>query len=425
MWNDTSNNKKITFHTSCILVIVLIILSLNIFSININFNENSNLSFQKTYATNADGENSDSDDKKVSEDDLTENITDILDDIDSNELDDFLVNDFNLDFFTADSFKSLVSKILNGTYFSEYDTLSDAILGYIKTNFQSLLSVFLTLLCIVVLFELFNNFCVDKYNDLKKVVKIIFALVLILVVMYMLTDIAKVISSSVEKIFNFAKLLFPILLNLILLSGASGTYSVYSALSVFLLNTGAYVFVYVLLPLSISIMFLSLFGSAFASSRFSKFIDLLKTIFKYIIAIFFGIFGIFSAVNLISSGVRDGVSLKLTKYAIKNYIPILGGYISDGFDFVHSCSVLVKNAFGVCGILVLVFMILKPLIMYFVYLLMFKILSIIVAFVGNNHYSDMFNNVSKCMSYFIAILIGIFMILFIFIYLLVLSVSVV
>lgn len=389
---------------------------------NIN-NSNICTKLEIAYATNT--EQSENEGDKVSEEELEENIKDILDDIDSNELDDFLNNDFDLDFFSVASFKTLVSKILNGTYFEEYDSLFGAITGYIKSNFQSLLSVFITLLCIVILFELFNNFCVDKYDDLKKVVKIIFALILTLVVMYMLTDIAKVISSSVEKIFNFAKLLFPILLNLILLSGASGTYSVYSALSVFLLNTGAYIFVYVLLPLSVSIMFLSLFGSAFASSRFSKFIDLLKTIFKYIIAIFFGIFGIFSAVNLISSSVKDGVSLKLTKYAIKNYIPILGGYISDGFDFVHSCSVLVKNAFGICGILALFFMILKPLIMYFVYLLMFKILSIIVSFVGNTHYSDMFNNVSKCMSYFIAILVGIFMILFVFIYLLILSVSVV
>ena len=128
---------------------------------------------------------------------------------------------------------------------------------------------------------------------------------------------------------------------------------------------------------------------------------------------------------MVTSGVKDGVSLRLTKYAIKNYVPILGGYISDGFNFVHSCSILVKNAFGVAGILILFIIVLKPLINYFVYLMFFKILSLLTLFVGNTEYSDMFNNISKCMSYFITVLVGIFMIFFIFIYLLIFSVSVV
>ena len=57
---------------------------------------------------------------------------------------------------------------------------------------------------------------------------------------------------------------------------------------------------------------------------------------------------------------RDGLNLKLTKFAIKNYVPILGGYVSEGFDFVYTCSVLVKNALGVCSIIIIVFKILSP-----------------------------------------------------------------
>ena len=144
-----------------------------------------------------------------------------------------------------------------------------------------------------------------------------------------------------------------------------------------------------------------------------------------ILIIFFAIFGLFSSVNMVTAGIKDGVSLKLTKFAIKNYVPILGGYISDGFNFVHSCSVLIKNAFGVCGIMLLFFTVLKPIIVYAIYLLFFKVLSLTVLFVGNNEYSDMFNNVSKWMSNFITVLAGSFMVLFIYIYLLILSVSVV
>lgn len=361
----------------------------------------------------------------VTEEELDGHIKDILGNIDSDELDDYLENNFSLDFFSVGSFKSLVSHILNGTYFDEYGSLWNGVVEFIKSNIRSVFTIFMCLLCLVILFELFNNFCIDKYKDMKKTVKVIFSLVIILIVLYLFKDVSSIIYEVMEKIFSFAKVLFPILLNLILLSGASGTYSVYSSLSVFLLGTGAYLFIYVLFPLSVSIMLLGVFGSAFSSARFSKLTDLLKTIFKYVIGIFFGIFGLFSAVNLVSSSVRDGVSMRLTKYAIKNYIPLLGGYISDGFNFVHTCSVLVKNAFGVGGILVLFLIVLRPILIYFVQMILFKVLAIVVSFVGNNHFSDMFNNVSKGMSHFIAILVGLFFILFVFIYLLIVSVAVI
>ena len=233
------------------------------------------------------------------------------------------------------------------------------------------------------------------------------------------------VTKTIDKVFSFVKILFPIILNLILLSGASSSFSIYSSLSVFLFNTIAYVFEFVLMPLSISILVLSLFGCIFDSNRFSKIADVFKTSFKYIIAGVFAIFGMFSTINLIGSGVSDGVGLKLTKYAIKNYVPILGGYISDGFDFVHSCSVLVKNAFGICGLYLLLFIVLKPLLFYIASMFAFKILSVMVSYVGEKNYSEIFENVSKSISYFIAVLVGLFMILFVFTTAMIMSVSVV
>lgn len=360
----------------------------------------------------------------LTEQDIQQNVDDILGDIDSNELDDFLNYDFNLDFFSVSSVRELVKNILDGKYFTEYSSLFDCVGSIIKDGLKNTVSAFVILFVIVMLYEIFANFCPSKFEDFKKSVKVIFSLVIVLLLALMFKDIASDLSSVISKIFNFIKLLFPILLSLILLSGATGTHAVYSSLTTFLLNTGSYIFVYILLPISISILFLSLVGSAFSSKRFEKVTDIFKSIFKYTLAAFFGLFGVLSAVNLIISGAHDGVSVKLTKYAIKNYIPLLGGYISDGFDFVHTCALLVKNAFGVCGIFILLFIVLKPLVYYFIYIICFKILSALVSFVSDTHFSEIFNNVSKCLSYFVAVLIGIFLIFFIFIYLLIVSVSI-
>ena len=405
MWNDASNYKKVTFIVFVSAVIILI------------FNFYPKINFY-CYAESVD-KNSEL------EQEFNSNVNDILNDIDSSDLDDYIDNDINLNFLNTSSFKELIIKVLNGTYFDEYDSLFQGVVDIFKTDIKSLMKIFLIFLSLVLFYETFKNFCVDKYSDFKNVIRFIFSTVIILLIFQIFQDISSSITDLINKIFSFSKILFPILLNLILISGAKASHTVYSSLSLFLLNSGSYLFTYFLLPISISIFVLTLFGSISSSNKFEKVIDIFKLIFKYSVIIFFALFGLFSSVNLITSGASDGVSLRLTKYAIKNYIPIVGGYVSQGFDFIHSCSVVIKNSFGLCGLIILIFIVLKPLILYFAYLFLFKILSAVVSLVSSSHFSNMFNNMAKTMSYFISIIVSLFFIMFVFIYLIIVSVSVV
>ena len=405
MWNGNPSYKKLTY------IIIFILVISFIFAI-------SNNSYRVAFAEN---DNSSSEIEKEFE----ENIDNILGDIDSTELDSFIENDFNISLFDSYSFSEIVNLILSGEYFDEYDSLIDGVVSFIKSNLKSLFTFMFSIFAIIIVFEIFNNFCVDKYGDIKKIVKIIFTIIIALMLLSLSKDILVTIYDTINKLFNFSKILFPILLSLILLSGSNGTYSVYNTLSAFLLQTGSYIFVYILMPIVVSILLLSIVSLVFAKNRFSKLISTLKSLFKYIIIAFFAVFGIFSSINIVSSGLSDGVNYRLTKFAIKSYIPVLGGYLSDGFDFIHTCSVLIKNSFGICGILVIIFMIVKPILLCFILTFMLKILSIIVSFIGNNSFADYFEIISSGLSYFIAVLVGVFMCLFVFIYLLILSVSVV
>lgn len=348
-----------------------------------------------------------------------------IDDIDSTELDEFLNNEILLGVIDSVSFKDIVGLVLSGELFSDYNSLSNVLLKSVKTYFMSSLKLILLLLVIVVIYKLFESFCLNKYMDIKKIIRIIFTLVIVYILIVLLKDMADNVKNSALKIFNLSELLFPILLSLVLSSGASVSYASYSSLSVIVLETFSYIFIYVLIPISISIMVFSLAGCVSSKDTLSKIVDLLKSIFKYVIVAIVAVFGLFSSITVISSGMKDGVSLKLTKYAIKNYVPVLGGYISEGFDFVKSASVIVKNAVGLSGIVVLFFNILSPVLIYISYILVFKILSIVVSFLDEEKFAGIFNGVSKSISYFMSVLIGLFMILLVFIYMMIISVSVV
>lgn len=369
-------------------------------------------------------ENGDNSNEKV-EQELNQNIDKILGDIDSDELDEYITNDFNLEFLDSFSFLSLVRAILSNNFFTEYKSLFNGILDYLKQNFKSLFIFFFSLFVIVIISEMFNSFCIDKYKEIKKLISIIFSLVLAVLIIVLIQQTSKIIIETTNKIFDFSKKLMPILLSLILLTGSNGTYTIYQTLSVFLIETGMYIFIYILMPIVSSIVLLTVLGVTVGDNKFSNLISLLKTVFKYIIIGYYTVFGLFSTINLVTSGISDGVNYKLTKFAIKSYIPVLGGYISDGFDFVHTCSVLVKNSFGITGILVLFFMVLKPILLCIVYILMFKILGVATSFVGKSSFAKYFENISNSIKYFMAILASAFMCVLVFIYLLIMSVSVV
>jgi len=50
----------------------------------------------------------------------------------------------------------------------------------------------------------------------------------------------------------------------------------------------------------------------------------------------------------------DGVAIRAAKYAVDNFVPIVGGMFSDTMDTLVGCTLIVKNALGVTAVMVLV-----------------------------------------------------------------------
>lgn len=356
------------------------------------------------------------------EQELNQNIDSILDDIDMDELELETQNVPNLNL----SFSDFVKSVLAGNQYLEYNSVISYIKSIFLEYFRTNLRFFVSLFIIAILYEILNTFSGDKFSsDVKSSFKIIFSFLISFSVLLFVKNFYQEIKTLAADLFSFAGILFPILIGLLSLSGSVKSASVFSSFSAFLLESGSFLIEYVLLPLAISILLLSLFCSVFSNGNFSKLTGLFKLCFKYVIIIFFSVFGLLSTVNLVSSAGHDGINLKLTKYAIKNYVPVLGGYVSEGFDFLFSCSVMVKNAIGVCSIIVLVFKILVPVLVIVFFSLGFKVLSVVVGFIGDGAFSDMFDDVSKSFGNFLSVVLGSFLIVFVFVFLIILSVGVV
>lgn len=74
-----------------------------------------------------------------------------------------------------------------------------------------------------------------------------------------------------------------------------------------------------------------------------------------------------------SASMIDGVGIKTMKYAVGNFIPVVGGLLSDSMDTVLSSTLVLKNALGVTGVVVMLLICLVPIIKMLVLIGMYKL----------------------------------------------------
>jgi stage III sporulation protein AE len=102
-------------------------------------------------------------------------------------------------------------------------------------------------------------------------------------------------------------------------------------------------------------------GKVFGELKTEKFCSFFKSINKWIIGIGVSVFGLFFTVQGITAATYDGIVRRAAKYAIGTGVPIIGGFLSGGFDLAIAGSVLIKNALGNFSLVLLVMILLRPL----------------------------------------------------------------
>ena len=122
--------------------------------------------------------------------------------------------------------------------------------------------------------------------------------------------------------------------------------------------------------------------------KIGKFTAFFKSINKWIIGICISAFGIFFTLQGITAANYDGIVRRAAKYAIGNGIPIVGGFLSGGFDLAVAGSVLIKNALGSMSIFLMITVIFEPLILLVSVNVLLRLTAAITQPFGDGRISD-------------------------------------
>ena len=201
--------------------------------------------------------------------------------------------------------------------------------------------------------------------------------------------------------------IFPILLTLLTALGGSVSVGIYQPAIALLGNLFVSLITYFLLPLFIFSIVFSIVGNLSNGTRLDKFVSFLQSLFKWCIGLSFTIFLGFVSIQGVMAGAVDGLSIRTAKYAIKSYVPIVGGYVSDGLGIIMASSSLIKNAVGGVGLFLLLSTIVSPILNIAIFMLALKFMAGIIEPIGDKKISNFISDLAKSMSMLIALLVAV------------------
>lgn len=180
-------------------------------------------------------------------------------------------------------------------------------------------------------------------------------------------------TDAISSMTSFTTEFFPILIAMLTALGGITSAAILSPATVFLTTGISFFFKNLILPLIIVLMVFTLVNNFSATIKLKGFCLLIKSIIKWAIGTSFTIFlGIIAIQGLLGS-TFDGISVKTAKYTIDKLVPIIGGMFSNSIDVLIACTLLIKNAVGIAGIIIIAAMVITPVFGILAHYFLFKL----------------------------------------------------
>ena len=341
---------------------------------------------------------------------LNQSVVEELDEIDFSEL-NLLIDEFektNVNFFSISNIKTKVYAIISGESSINYSSFFSSVFSSV---IQKIIA-YLPLLSIIVAVGIISNLLggiKSKFNEksTNNLIHLICFMAVVIVITGMISTLTNTATKSINGMVNIVDSIFPILLTIMIGTGATASASVFQPVVAIISTYVADLFKYFVLPLFIFSFVFGIISNLSDGIKLDKFSSFINSLFKWTVGLVFTLFFAVFAIQGISAGKFDSISIRTTKYTIKSYIPIMGGYLSDGMDLIVASSILIKNSIGLVGILIVISYILSPLLDIVIFSLIMKLLSAILQPMGNNKISNFLSSTSKAITMLSTVIIAI------------------
>ena len=333
--------------------------------------------------------------------DLEQNITTQLDNIDFSCIDE-IINSLTTNIsslFDSTNFRDKITEILNGEFNGGFAEIFSFILNSLFDVLLEYMPFLASILAIAILGSILQSLKSGFAGKATgEVINFVLIGIIVILCANVLKELVGITTFTINSIKTQMEIIFPILLTLMSAMGGAVAVKVYQPAVAVLCSMIVQVFSSVILPLFAASSIFNIVGNLSTNIKLNKFVSFFSSLSKWVIASTFTIFVAFLSLQGLTASLFDGISIRTAKFAVKSYIPILGGYLSDGFDLILSSSLLIKNAIGVGGLILLICCILVPILKIVMLGFGLKLISAIIEPICDSKISNLTSSIAKSLN---------------------------
>ena len=305
----------------------------------------------------------------ISNDEINGDLEGLYDYISTMKSDFELINDL-------DPISYIKNYITTGKGNLSFSKICDAVISLLFKEVKTVLSMCITIVVIGIICSLIKNlqsaFSSDSISEIAFYACYALMIIVLTRTFIISLDLAKDI---ITEISGFMSKLLPIL---VVMLGVAGGFTESATMDPIVLGTTIIIpkiYLNIILPLILVTFVLQFTNNISTEPKISNLCSLVKSAVLWIQGLILTVYIGLLTVRGITSSTIDAVTLKTAKFTIDNFIPIVGKTFSDAITSVAGYSLIIKNAIGSVGLIVLILIIIYPIIKIFLSSIILKISS--------------------------------------------------
>ena len=210
---------------------------------------------------------------------------------------------------------------------------------------------------------------------------------LIMTMAFLVVDLREHVALAEESVGRMSEMMqaiFPLMVTLLAAVGGTASSAFYQPAVMAAAGSMTTLISHVTLPFAVSVAVLTMVGSLSDGLRISRLRRLLRQVAEWTLGFGFTVFIGVMTVQGVSAAAVDGVSIRTAKYAMDNFIPIVGGMFADTVDTLVGCSLIVQNAVGALGLILLLGALAAPLLRTVVTMFLYRAASALLQPIGDS-----------------------------------------
>ena len=281
------------------------------------------------------------------------------------------------DFLEDVDLNNILSQAIQGKV--DNKTIFQKILKLLGSEINTSLKTLISILVIIVIHGILKSITDNLENkNISQIIYFVQYILIVTLIMSNFTEIINLVKNTANDLVGFINLLMPLLLTLMIYTGSIATSSILEPVILFAINLIGNLIKDILIPVVFIIVIFSIISKISERIQIEKLSKFLKSSVIWGLGVILTIFvGVVSLEGTLSSSV-DGITAKTAKTAVSTVIPVVGKILGDVVDSVLGCGIILKNAIGIVGVIIIIGICIMPIIKIATLCIMYSLASAIV-----------------------------------------------